>query len=297
MAKIIKNGVTYSDTGAMVASGVTYNNTSSGLSATNAQSAIDETVSNLDTVSSKVDNLVAVTKEYTLSASNWIDDVYTIQDTLITVGTNASTQIISYPSEKYTDPEYSALVDANIRVISVSTGEIQLKAMGGAPSINLLITITYKVEGIPVSLTLDSAPTNGSQNPITSDGVYQALGNSILYNDTTDVALIYNTTYVPSTGINLNYNPYTKLVTVRLQFQVAAALTSGTQYTLATIPNEIKTLIGNHYTWGTGSSNNANTIINILFNTWEDNSVIQITPRAAVSANHYIYGTLTFQAV
>ena len=63
MAKIIKNGTTFSDTGAMVASGVTYNNTSSGLSAVNAQGAIDE-------VSAKVDNLVSLTKSYNIAPSD-----------------------------------------------------------------------------------------------------------------------------------------------------------------------------------------------------------------------------------
>ena len=69
---------------------------------------------------------------------------------------------------------YEVLAAANIRVVSVATGEIRLKAMDGAPSINLPITITYRAGADPVTLTLDSVPTSGSNNPITSDGVYNS---------------------------------------------------------------------------------------------------------------------------
>ena len=104
-----------------------------------------------------------------------MDGVYTINDSLITIGTNASTQIISYPSESYTDELYDILAGAMIRVVSVVNGQIRLKAMGTVPTVNLPIIITYQTGADPIVLSLDNVPTDGSQNAITSDGVYQAL--------------------------------------------------------------------------------------------------------------------------
>ena len=156
----------------MKAEKVTYDNTTSEFVADDVQGAIDE----IDTSVDNLNAMQAVVKEYTLSATGWdTNNTYTITDSLITTGINSSTQIIGYPSEKYSDEMYEVLAAANIRVVSVATGEIRLKAMGNVPNINLPITITYRVGADPVTLTLDSIPTSGSNNPITSDGVYHAL--------------------------------------------------------------------------------------------------------------------------
>ena len=155
----------------MKAEKVTYDNTTSEFVADDVQGAIDE----IDTSVDSLNAMKAIVKGYTLSSAGWdSNDVYTINDSLITTGINASTQIIGYPSEQYSDEMYEVLAAANIRVVSVATGEIRLKAMDGAPSINLPITITYRAGADPVTLTLDSVPTSGSNNPITSDGVYNS---------------------------------------------------------------------------------------------------------------------------
>lgn len=270
----------------MKAEKVTYDNTTSEFVADDVQSAIDE----IDTSVDNLNAMQAVVKEYTLNATGWdTNNTYTITDSLITAGTNSSTQIIGYPSEKYSDEMYEVLAAANIRVASVATGEIRLKAMGNVPSINLLITITYRVGADPVTLTLDSVPTSGSNNPITSDGVYQALSKRYYWaND--DMG--YDSTVY--SGISINYNPTIRLVSLRFYGNAAKALTSGTTYTVANIPSNIKNLIGNHFVVGDGVVANANTNVIIIFNTWEDNSVIQITPRAAVSSGAGINAIITF---
>lgn len=155
----------------MKAEKVTYDNTTSEFVADDVQGAIDE----IDTSVDSLNAMKAIVKGYTLSATGWdTNNTYTITDSLITTGTNASTQIIGYPSEQYSDEMYEVLAAANIRVASVATGEIRLKAMGSVPSINLLITITYRVGADPLALTVDSTVTSGSNNLITSGGVYNS---------------------------------------------------------------------------------------------------------------------------
>ena len=289
MAKIIKNGTTFSDTGAMVASGVTYNNTSSGLSAVNAQGAIDE-------VSAKVDNLVSLTKSYNIAPSDWsASKTYTITDDLITTGTNESTQTIGYNPNLYDDALYKELRATSIRISSVSNGEIVLKCMGDLPTHTLPITVTFGVGAQPVELTFDSVPTAGSGNPITSGGILAALRDNILVNDTTTPALDYDTTILNSGGLNLNYNPFLKVVTVRTSDVVKKALSSGTTYVLATIPDEVISVIGHHYTTAPFTTS-ANQTGLLLFNTWDTGNTIEITPRGAIASGASIYCCMTFFA-
>ena len=269
----------------MKAEKVTYDNTTSEFVADDVQSAIDE----IDTSVDNLNAMQAVVKEYTLSATGWdTNNTYTITDSLITAGTNSSTQIIGYPSEKYSDEMYEVLAAANIRVASVSTGEIRLKAMGNVPSINLPITITYRVGADPVTLSLDSVPTSGSNNPITSDGVYQTLNNRYFWEDAAELGLD-TTTY---SKLQINYNDAIKLVTLRFIGHVAKALTSQTTYTICTIPQEIIDLIGHHSVTDAVYANT--TVVSVTFNTWNSN-VITITPRAAVNNGTYITGVITFQ--
>ena len=276
----------------MKAEKVTYDNTTSEFVADDVQGAIDE----IDTSVDSLNAMKAVTKGYTLSATGWdSNNTYTINDSLITTGTNASTQIIGYPSEQYSDEMYEVLANANIRVISVATGEIRLKAMGGAPNINLPITITYRVGADPITLTLDSIPTSGSNNPITSDGVLAALRDNILVNNTTTPALSYDTTILNSGGLNLNYNPFLKVITVRTSDSVKKALSSGTTYVLARIPSEVIDIIGHHYTTAPFTTS-ANQTGLLLFNTWENNNSIEITPRGNIASGASIYCCMTFFA-
>lgn len=56
-----------------------------------------------------------------------------------------------------------------------------LKCMGEVPSITLPIVVCYKSALPKVNFTMDSTPTDGSQNPISSDGVYEALNGGRYY--------------------------------------------------------------------------------------------------------------------
>ena len=269
----------------MTAENVTYDNTVSEFTAEDVQNAIDEIDASVDILN----DLKAISKEYTLAPANWVDGVYTINDSLITIGTNASTQIISYPSESYTDELYDILAGAMIRVVSVVNGQIRLKAMGTVPTVNLPIIITYQTGADPIVLSLDNVPTDGSQNAITSDGVYQALHDTYYWSNED---LGYDsTTY---TGVSLNVNKSAGIATLRLYGNAAKALTSGTTYTIATIPSEIKAIVGQHYVRGNGAVASANTIVIIDFNTWEEANYISIIPRAAVSSGAAIVGCITW---
>ena len=265
----------------MKAEKVTYDNTTSEFVADDVQSAIDE----IDTSVDNLNAMQAVVKEYTLSATGWdTNDTYTITDSLITVGTNASTQIIGYPSEKYSDEMYEILAAANIRVISVATGEIRLKAMRGAPSISLPITITYRVGADPVTLTLDSVPTSGSNNAISSDGVYQVLNTVInipLENATDKVGTSYN-----------NFSVRNGFGYLILNFGAGVALTSGTEVTIYPCSTEMLNAIGSSiYIEGNAISNNNN--VRVLIDTKHEVG-ITITPYAAISANTFIKGNVIF---
>lgn len=87
-----------------------------------------------------------VVKNVVLSASKWASDVYTITDPDIT-GTNIV--FLTYPSS-ISDEMYSAIQSANIRVTNQANGSITLQALGGAPSINL--TVTLIIQGIDMGL-------------------------------------------------------------------------------------------------------------------------------------------------
>lgn len=141
---------------------------------------------------------------------------------------------------------------------------------------------------------IDSVPISSSNNPITSDGVLAALQNNILVNDTTTPALSYDTTILKSGSLNLNYNPFLKSITIRTTDTVVKALTSGTTYTIATIPQEIIDIIGNHYT-NFPFTTSANQTGVLLFNTWDSN-VIQLIPRGAIASGAAIYCCGTFFA-
>lgn len=244
----------------------------------------DEWRSDINTFRSQIGDVIGITKSYTISPSDWVDGVYTINDSLITVGTNESTQIISYPSENYSDELYYMLAKANIRILSVTDGQIKLKAMGILPTNPLPIIITYRVGASPVTLTVDSVPTSGSNNAISSDGVYQVLNTVInipLENATDKVGTSYNNFTVR--------NGFGYLI---LNFGAGVALTSGTEVTIYPCSTEMLNAIGSSiYIEGNAISNNNN--VRVLIDTKHEVG-ITITPYAAISANTFIKGNVIF---
>ena len=308
MAKIIKNGVTYSDTGAMVASGVTYNNTSSGLSATNAQSAIDETVSNLDAVSSRVDNLIAVTKSYTIGSSDWDeeDKTYTINDQLITTGTNESTQTIGYNPNLYNDNLYKELCNASIRISNVSNGSITLKCMGELPTDTLPITVTFCVGAQPVELTVDSVPTSGSNNAISSDGVYNSVNQQTIIDTTYSGLGQYHWSDVNDTTFDFTDSaaPKVNLISkggwnfLSVDLKCSVALTSGTSYNIINDVSDFLSIIGRTYVIGMGGTTSGQ-MVAFFISTDKDGEtpIISIKPRAAVEATRRINCAIAFPKV
>lgn len=70
----------------------------------------------------------------TLAAASWVSDIYTISDASI----DPAKEIVLTYDTTLTDAEFEAYQDANIRPWgAVSVGSMQLKAVGGAPSIDL----------------------------------------------------------------------------------------------------------------------------------------------------------------
>jgi hypothetical protein len=110
-----------------------------------------------------------------------LDKEYIIEDSMIVAGQSESTQIVSYNPNNYNDAMYAALCAAMIRVSAISNGHLTLKCMGEVPTIQLPITVTYQSAPIGTDLVIDSVPTVGSQNPISSDGVYDALRGGRYY--------------------------------------------------------------------------------------------------------------------
>lgn len=79
--------------------------------------------------------------EITLSASSWSSDLYTLTDSHISADAEIT---LTYPTT-LTDAQYSAYQDACIRPYgAVSTGSMVLKAVGGAPSIDLPLIMIVK---------------------------------------------------------------------------------------------------------------------------------------------------------
>ena len=114
---------------------------------------------------------------FTIESTDWntTNKTYTIEDNLITVGENESAQFISYNPALYDDARYEELCKAAIRINSVSNGQIVLKCTGILPTSTQYLMVTFKATYSPSIFTIDGAPIDGSQNPISSDGVYEAI--------------------------------------------------------------------------------------------------------------------------
>lgn len=86
----------------------------------------------------EIDEIRAVTINVTLDANNWFNDEYIITNPQLR-GTDTIKQI-TYPSSM-TDAQFEAFNDMGIRHTGESEGSITIKAMNGAPSINIPIQI------------------------------------------------------------------------------------------------------------------------------------------------------------
>lgn len=127
-----------------------------------------------------------VVKNVVLSASKWASDAYTITDPDIT-GSNIV--FLTYPSS-ISDEMYSAIQSANIRVTNQTNGSITLQALGGAPSINL--TVTLIIQGIDMGLqTAEYVTYDNSTSGLEAvnvqeaiDELTKALSLNLLWQDT-----------------------------------------------------------------------------------------------------------------
>ena len=77
----------------------------------------------------------------TLEAASWSNDLYTVTDSHISTDAEIT---LAYPPT-LTDAQYEAYQDANIRPYgAVTSGSMTLKAVGGAPSEDLPMTLIVK---------------------------------------------------------------------------------------------------------------------------------------------------------
>lgn len=111
-----------------------------------------------------------VVKNVVLSASKWASDAYIITDPDIT---GANIVFLTYPSS-ISDEMYSAIQSANIRVTNQANGSITLQALGGAPSIN--ITVTLIIQGIDMGLqTAEHVTYDNSTSGLEAVNVQEAV--------------------------------------------------------------------------------------------------------------------------
>ena len=224
-----------------------------------------------------------VVKTYEIEPEDWdsTNKTYTIEDELITVGLEESTQFISYNPALYDDDLYEELCNAGIRIYSVSAGEIVLKCTGDMPTSNLYLTVTFKASFSPSLNIMDSVPAEGSQNPITT---------THYVTKDTSTAIVYETQYCTD-GLEITYNEFLKIFSLRINSQIIKAVSNGTKVKIATVPSAVIEAIGRHNVYGTISSTN-NVTIELFWSTYGDNG-IYIQPRANLTANAWIYGCMT----
>lgn len=136
------------------ASGIVYLNSISGLTATNAQDAIDEiapVVDDVATLSGTVTTLsgdvttlqgqiASTVEQVTMLASGWANSEYTITNALITATSNQEIIV----SENITDTQLKAYQKANIVCIGQTTGIITVKAFGTVPTVDIPIQVIYR---------------------------------------------------------------------------------------------------------------------------------------------------------
>ena len=231
-----------------------------------------------------------VTKEYFIAANAWsANKTYTISDPLISATSNSS-QFISYNPNNYTDTMYLELCAAVIRVVSVLDGQITLKCMGDTPTLQLPITITYKTSITTNDFAIDAIPTSGSQNPISSDGIFQILDTINVYSTSTspgwtagsivNTSADYSRLYVKSSE---------RLCGLQLNFAINQALTSGSRYDAFTIDNNVMALVKRTYL-RTPAISSTGALVEVIFNEGV-RGVVEIVPRANIASGSTIYFT------
>lgn len=112
---------------------VIYDNTSSGLSSSNVQDAIDELKSLQQTV-----ERTEVT--YILYADKWDNDLYRVEDE--NIFTDSDVFIGSPPN--ITQEQYSALAYANIIPATVENGCVVIQALKDIPTIDIPVSVVIK---------------------------------------------------------------------------------------------------------------------------------------------------------
>lgn len=142
-----------------------------------------------------------VVKNVVLSASKWASDAYIITDPDIT---GANIVFLTYPPST-SDEVYSAIQSANIRVTNQANGSITLQALGGAPSINL--TVTLIIQGIDMGLqTAEYITYDNSTSGLEAVNVQEAIDElsnclTVQFASTgwTTTETVNNTTYYTQT--------------------------------------------------------------------------------------------------
>lgn len=95
----------------------------------------------IDTLNANVTALYPTETDITLSAAGWSNDTYTINDVSIDPD---KTIFLTYPAT-LTDAQFEAYVSAQIRPYgAVTSGSMTLKAVGGAPAIDLPLVLIVR---------------------------------------------------------------------------------------------------------------------------------------------------------
>lgn len=133
------------------ATDVSFDNTGTGLSATNVQDALLELLSMTNTVS---------IINYTIRADSWNEDLYTISNSGIK--TNSSLYI-SVP-EDITQEQYDALASANLTSSDQTNGSLILRALGDIPTIDIPIILTIENSGVSNGTNTGNSGSSSSGN-------------------------------------------------------------------------------------------------------------------------------------
>jgi len=127
----------------------------------------------------------------------------------------------------------------------------------------------------------------------TIDEITDTMNVAHYYNHESDIAWTSNTSVVKNGADYSGINIKNGFVSVQVNFFTAASLSSGTEYTAYTISDELKALTGTTQVTGFGGA--GNTLIKIVFDTWETAHTLKVTPRGSnVAANTQLQGNLLF---
>lgn len=174
-----------------------YDNTVSQLVAENTQDAIDELDQEIDLIQGEIDDLDAAHIPYdnttsTLAATNVQDALDELDNDLL--GKQNALTFDTEPTASSLNPVTSDGVYHAIEnvesLIPTEASEISYSnTVSGLTAIEVQSAIDELASGKQDTLTFDSTPTDGSTNPVTSDGVYDAIDtvDSKIPEDASDV--------------------------------------------------------------------------------------------------------------